>query len=420
MSVTEDVESFRLRAREWIAANLPRLPRAAAETEALRFDEEAWLRARELQRLIWDGGFAGICFPKDCGGLGLSPEHQKAFTGESAGYEMPLLLNIPTFAICGATIADMASEELKREHLPAMLRGEEVFVQFLSEPRGGSDLAGVTTRAIRDGDVFLVSGAKIWSSGAYAADYATCLVRTDWNAPKHRGLTMLLLKVDSPGVTIRRIKQLNGNEEFCEEFLDDVEVPVSNVIGEINGGWAVASRQLVHERNSVGGGSQYVSGGSRAGVTRQGDAAAALADLARRTGQASDPRARELVAESLVLSRVQEQLIDRVVTGMRTGALPPTAGSIIRLFGGMSTVRRAEITLDLAGANAVTAPAPGGPGGHPGDPAIGVQFIYRQSSCLGGGSTEMARNIISERILGMPREYAADRDVPFSQVRQGR
>jgi alkylation response protein AidB-like acyl-CoA dehydrogenase len=423
MTDIEDVGSFRLRAREWIRDNLPRLPAGnnAPDGEGRgHVDDAAWLRARELQRLLFDAGFAGICYPREYGGQGLTPAHQKAFTEESAGYEMPLLLNVPTFSICGPVLLELGTQEQKREHLPKVLSGERVLVQFLSEPRGGSDLAGLTTRAVRDGDVFLVSGAKIWSSGAYAADYATCLVRTDWEAPKHRGLTMLLMKVHQPGVTIRRIKQLDGNEEFCEEFLDDVEVPVANVIGEINGGWAVASRQLFHERNAVGGGSPYVSGGARVASSARSAAPSVLTQLLRSTGQASDPRARELVAESHLLSRVQEQLIDRVVAGMTAEQLPPTAGSIIRLFGGVSAVRRAEIGLELAGSHAVSGPAAAGPGAAPGEPAIGTQFLMRQASCLGGGSTEMARNIISERVLGMPREYAADRDIPFSQIRQGR
>jgi alkylation response protein AidB-like acyl-CoA dehydrogenase len=438
MTDIEDVATFRLRAREWIAANLPLLPdrtanRGGADQEDNELaggrghvDDAAWLRARQLQRLLFDAGFAGICYPREYGGQGLTPEHQKAFTQEATGYEMPLLLNIPTFSIAGPVLLELGSDELKREHLPRVLSGEEVLVQFLSEPRGGSDLAGVTTRAVRDGDVFIVNGAKTWSSGAYAGDYATCLVRTDWDAPKHRGLTMLLMKIHQPGVTIRRIKQLDGNEEFCEEFLDDVEVPASNVIGEVNGGWAVASRQLFHERNAVGGGSPYVSGGSLTGHGRPAPAAA-LAQLAQRTGQAADPRARELVAESHVLSRVQEQLIGRVVAGMQTQQLPSTAGSVIRLFGGLSAVRRAEIGVELAGAYAVVGPAEStapaatdGAEGPEAAPAAGVTFLMRQAACLGGGSTEMARNIISERMLGMPREFAADRDVPFSQVRQGR
>lgn len=166
-----------------------------------------------------------------------------------------------------------------------MIRGDEVLVQFLSEPKGGSDLAGLITRADRDGDEWVVNGSKIWSSGAYAADYALCLARTDWDAPKHRGLTMFLMPVHAPGVTINRIKQVNGSTEFCQEFFDDVVLPADAVVGEVNGGWATASRQLFHERNAVGGGSPYTSGaGPRLGGTPPD-----LLELARATGQLEDP-----------------------------------------------------------------------------------------------------------------------------------
>jgi len=409
----EDVESFRLRARAWLAGNMPRLkPHEDGSMEAVFARGDAiWPRARELQRMLYDGGFAGICFPREYGGLGLTRAHQRAFNEECAGYEMPLVLNTPTFSICGATVLDMASEEQKQQHLPAIIRGDEVMVQFLSEPRGGSDLAGVTTRATRDGDVFILSGSKIWSSGAYAADYALCLTRTDWDAPKHRGMTMLLLKVHQPGIDIKRIKQVGGNNEFCQEFFDDVVVPASAVVGEVNGGWAVASRQLFHERNAVGGGSPYVSGGG--GPPRRGPSSAALAEVVRATGQADDVYVRELVAEAHAISRIQQQLISRVTDGMRTEQLPPPAAAIMRLFGGQAATRIAEINIEILGSHAVV-------GDKDHDLDYGRGFLMRQAGSLGGGSTEMARNIISERVLGMPREFAADRDVPFSQVRQGR
>src|SRR3984957_881145 len=412
----EDVESFRLRARAWLAENMPRLvPGENDNLEALmQRGDGIWPRARELQRLLYDGGFAGICFPREYGGLGLTRAHQAAFNQEVAGYEMPLRLNIPTFAIVGATILDMGTEDQKKARLGAMIRGEEAFVQFLSEPRGGSDLAGAITRATRDGDVFILNGSKIWSSGDYGADYALCLTRTDWEAPKHRGLTMLLVKVHQPGITIRRIKQVNGNEEFCQEFFDDVEIPLANVVGEINGGWAVASRQLLHERTAVGGGSPYVSGPTDIGGARS-TSPSKLISMVRDTNRANDTRARELVAESHALARVQQHLIDRVVTGMRTGDMPPASAAIIRLFSGESTTRRAEIGLELADSHGVVSPL-----GEVGTRENGEAFLFRQASSLGGGSTEMARNIISERILGMPREDAADRDVPLHQVRQSK
>lgn len=409
----EDVESFRLRARDWLAQNMPRLgPGEGGALEAMtHWGDEVWPRARELQRLLFDGGFAGICYPREYGGLGLTPAHQRAFNQECTGYEMPLVLNTPTFSICGPTVLDMGSEEQKRERLSAIIRGDEIMVQFLSEPRGGSDLAGVTTRATRDGDVFILNGSKIWSSGAYAADYALCLTRTDWEAPKHRGMTMFLLKVHQPGIEIKRIKQINGNNEFCQEFFDDVVVPASAVVGEVNGGWAVASRQLFHERNAVGGGSPYVSGGL--GPPRRGPGTQALIDMVRATGQSEDPSVRELAAEAHAISRVQQQLISRVTEGMRTQQLPPPSAAIMRLFAGQSSTRIAEIGVEILGSHAVASAD-----GEALD--YGLSFLMRQAGSLGGGSTEMARNIISERVLGMPREFAADRDVPFSQVRQGR
>jgi len=413
----EEVESFRQRARTWIRENLPRAKGAeeeAGEGGGIDWSDEAWLRDRELQKQLYQGGFAGICYPKEYGGLGLTPAHQKAFNEEVRGHRMPMRLNIPTFSIICPAILDLGTEEQKKEHIGAAIRGEEVLVQFLSEPRGGSDLAGVTTRATQDGDIFLLNGSKIWSSGAYAADYGVCLARTDWDAPKHRGLTMLLVKVHQPGVTIHRIRQVNGNSEFCQEFFDNVEIPAANVLGEINGGWSAAYRLLYHERVAVGGGSPYISGPSPGGSNRRAAPEAKLKELARRTGQSGDARVRELIAESHIIDRVREQLVERVVAGMRVGDLSPHAGAILRLFNGESAVRRAEIAVEVAGPHAVAA------ADRDGDLEIGIQYLMRQASCLGGGSTEMARNIISERILGMPREYAADRDIPFSQVRQGR
>jgi alkylation response protein AidB-like acyl-CoA dehydrogenase len=414
----ESVEGFRARARAWIAANLtpettyPNGPGVAAR------DSSSWQRARDLQARLHAGGFAGICFPTEYGGLGLTPEHQRAFNEEAAEYEMPVLLNIPTFSICCATILDLASEEIKREHLLAAIRGEEVLVQFLSEPGSGSDLASVTTRAERRGDSFVLSGTKIWSSAAYAADYALCLARTDWDVPKHEGLTMFLLKIDQPGIEVRQIRQVDGSSEFCQEFIDGVEVPASAVVGEVNGGWAVASRQLFHERSSMGGTSPYISGPhpARDRMTSTQE----LTALARRAGRAGDPAARELIAEYHSLDRIESWLADRVGTAIRSGQLPPPASSLARLFSGEATTRRAEIALELAGPLGAMSDDPASiPGASaPSEPAVGVVFLARQGSSLGGGSTEMARNIISERLLSMPREPAADKGIPFNQVKR--
>ncbi|MGB8790303.1 MAG: acyl-CoA dehydrogenase family protein, partial [Mycobacterium sp.] len=233
----ESVAAFAERARTWLADNMPRIDDPNDPPYADRGDEASWQHVRQLQRRLYDGGFAGICFPTEYGGLGLDIAYQKAFDVESACYEMPLIFNTPTFTICCPTILDTGSEEQKRQHISAALRGDEVLVQLLSEPSGGSDLAGVITRAERRGDKWVINGAKTWSTGAFAADYGLLLARTNWDVPKHEGLTMFLVRIDSPGITLRRIKQVNGSTEFCEEFFDDLELGDDAVVGEVDKGW---------------------------------------------------------------------------------------------------------------------------------------------------------------------------------------
>ena len=404
----EVLEEFRLRARAFLAGSMPRLAEDRSNFDLMREDETGE-RARTLQKILFDGGFAGLCFPRAYGGQGLSRAHQAVFTQESASYEMPILFNVPTFGILAATLLDFGTEEQKQRHIPAILEGVELWVQFLSEPSGGSDLAGLVTRATRDGDIFVLNGSKIWSSGAHRADYALCLARTDFHLPKHRGLTCFIVKIHQPGIDVRQIKMVNGSNEFCQEFFDDVAIPADNVVGRVNDGWTVASRLLFHERDAVGGGSPYSSGtGGRGG---QGGGRNDLVDLVRATGATADPRVRQLLAEARISEVVGGQLIQRVTTGIRTGAFPGPAGSLPRLFAAVNSERRSDIGLEIAGSRAGA--------WIPDDPAglQGVEYLIRQSGSLGGGSTEMQRNIISERVLGMPREYAADKDKPFDEVR---
>lgn len=404
----EDVEAFRLRARAWLADNVARL--SEGQTNAhLMLEDESGERARRLQRTLFDGGFAGICFPTAYGGLGLSRAHQRAFSQESTGYEMPVLFNVPTLSILAPTLLDFGTEEQKLRHIPAILRGDELWVQFLSEPSGGSDMAGVITRATRDGDVFILNGSKIWSTGAARSDYAMCLARTDWHAPKHRGLTMFIMKIHQPGVEIQQIKMVDRTAEFCQEFFNDVPVPASDVVGEVNDGWTVASRLLYHERDAVGGGSPFTSGSAVASGGGAGQRAELL-KMARETGRLGDPVVRQLVAEDRVNQRVQGQLIERVSTGIRTGALPGPAGAIPRLLAANNTERNFDIAVEILGSEI-------GAWTHDEPFKWGEAYLKRQGGSLGGGSNEMQRNIISERVLGMPREYAADRDRPFDEVR---
>jgi alkylation response protein AidB-like acyl-CoA dehydrogenase len=405
---TETVSEFAARARVWLADNLPAID-PDAPPAAPRDDEASWQRARELQKRLHKGGFAGICFPREYGGLGLDYAYQKAFDSESQRYEMPLILNTPTFTICCATLLDTGTEEQKKQHIAAALRGDEVLVQLLSEPSGGSDLAGVITRAERQGDRWMINGAKTWSTSAFAADYGLCLARTTWDVPKHDGLTMFLVPINHPGITLRRITQLGGSTEFCEEFLDGVDVGDDAVVGKVNGGWAVASRQLYHERRAVGQGSEFASGsGSEGGATNPVDYVA----LAEKTNQAESERVREMAGRVLVHRAVAEQLIDHVYRSVRDGVLPPAAGTLIRLFHSETVALDMDTALVVAGAVGVV--------GEQGQGLeAGIRYLSRQNVAIGGGTNEMARNVIGERVLSFPREYAADRGVPFNQVRHG-
>jgi alkylation response protein AidB-like acyl-CoA dehydrogenase len=409
MTDVETVEEFRLRARAWLAEHLA--PNDGAVDA--RFDDGRRDVERALQRTLWDGGFAGICFPAEYGGLGLSEEHQRAFSEESLPYDMPFSLNVPTLGILAATLVDFGTHEQKLRHQPAILRGEELWVQFLSEPSGGSDLAGCLTRADRDGDVFIMNGSKIWSSAAFASDYAMCLARTNWDVPKHRGLTMFILEIHQPGIQVEQIRQVDGSMEFCQEFFDDVAIPVSDVVGEVDDGWTVATRLLVHERNAVGGGSPYTSGRSSGHDSSREDDT--LGEMVRLSGRAGDTHARQLVAEAHIRQVVAGQLIRRVTQGVTAGAMLPPAGSLLKLFSATNVMRRYEIGLELAGEGAAAWPADTEPLAR----QLSELTLWRQGLSLGGGSNEIQRNIISERLLGMPREFAADREVPYRDVRRG-
>jgi alkylation response protein AidB-like acyl-CoA dehydrogenase len=410
----EGVDAFRARARAWLAANLDRgstpMARPRGETEEQELAHIT--HQRELQRRIYDGGFAGICFPREYGGLGLTPAHQQAWNEEIDGYEYPTgIIQVPTFAPCAAVLLEFGTEEQKQRHLPAILKGDEIWMQFLSEPSGGSDVAGALTTAVRDGDEWVINGSKIWTSGAFHSDYALCLLRTNWDVPKHRGLSVFIIKIRQPGIELHRIEMIDGSREFCQEFITDVRVPDSDRIGEIDQGWTVGTRWMFHERNAVGGGSPYVSGAWSA----EGGAATEdpLFALARHTGQLSNLWVRDMLGEAHTLERARTELVRHLGEGMAAGVLPDTTAAIMRLMSGVVSVRRSTIAMEIAG-ESIAAAAPDDAASE-----VGLGYLVRQVACIGGGTTEMARNNIAERVLGMPREVTHDKNMPYRDVPKG-
>ncbi len=279
-------------------------------------------------------------------------------------------------------------------------------MQFLSEPSGGSDVAAALTSAVRDGEEWVLNGSKIWTTGAWWSDWGLCLARTNWDVPKHRGLTVFILPIRQAGLDVHRIEMLNGSKEFCQEFLTDVRVPDTDRVGDVDDGWTVGTRWMFHERMLTNSALVTVP----AGMSHGGSTTSRTA-IARDAGRLDDPYVRDLVGEAHMLEVVDRHLRRRIGEGVATGTMPDQSAAIGRLFAGVTAARMRDINFAIAG------PAGAAWTEDDGELAFaGADFLMRQVSCIGGGTTEMARNVISERVLGMPRERAQDRDVAFRDV----
>ncbi len=401
-----ELAEFRERVKTWMHENMPRKDPVRPWRPTVDDDARS-NRNRELQGRLFEGGFAAVCYPKAYGGQGLTIAHQRVVADVSIDFDMPVLFCSPTLAVVGPTLLEFGTEEQKQRYVPAFISGKELWVQFMSEPSSGSDLAGTLTRADRDGDSFVINGSKIWSTFAQRSDNAIMLARTNWDVPKHRGLTMFILPVDHPGIEIHTIKMVDGNDEFCQEYFNDLLLTEENVLGEVDDGWTVATRLMFHERSSVGGASPYMQTHMGPGQKARTDE---LVDIAKAHSNGDIGYRRQQIGRLETLNQVHHCLTDRVARGIKGGHLPPPAGSLLRLLRGETDMELTTETMELYGHESLVWDKGAVSG------VSGVQFAQRQASGIGGGTMEIARNIVSERVLGMPREAAADRDLPFSQV----
>lgn len=376
--------SFRKELRAWIEGNLPegwreRDPKRGREDESV---SKAW------SKKLYDAGYAGLTWPKEFGGQGAPYTHQAIFLEETARAETPDHIGVIGLGMAGPTIIAHGTDEQKERHLQPILSGEEVWCQGFSEPGAGSDLGSLRTRAERDGDHLIVNGQKVWSSFAHIADFCILLVRTDTSAPKHKGITYLLVDMRSPGVEVRPLVQITGDPEFNEIFFNDVKVPLSNVLGEINSGWNVAMTTLLHERGTLG----FALTARLEVLTRK------LIELAKETGGADDPIIRDRIARQWTDLQALKFTNYRALTTLLKTGVPGPEGSIAKLHWSESNQRLGKLALEILGTRAQLAGDGGVWGGF-----WQYQQLRSRGNTIEAGTSEILRNIIAERVVGLPR-----------------
>ncbi|MEM9034761.1 MAG: acyl-CoA dehydrogenase family protein [Actinomycetota bacterium] len=405
-----DAEAYREKIRAWLAEHLPA---DWGGIDALPADQrDGWLE--EWRATLADAGLLAVAWPTDYGGAGLSAIEQVVLAEELARANVPAGSGNDNFGfgMIGPTLMVRGTEEQKQHFLPRIISGEDRWCQGYSEPDAGSDLANLGCRAVLDGDEWLIDGQKIWTSGAQTANWIFVLARTDPSAAKHRGITFLLVPMDQPGIEVRPIREMTGEAMFNEVFFDGARTPAEHVVGEVNGGWAVANTLLGFER---GGRASVLSIGYRAELDR-------IVELARERGATSDPRVRQRLAEAHSTVELLRFLGMRTLTARLAGGNPGPESSIMKLLWSHYHHWVTEFAMDLLGAEA-TAPA-GEATGISIAPARGVGpldaataahvFLGARPGTVYAGSSEVQRNIVGERILGLPKEPRSD-EGPWSE-----
>jgi alkylation response protein AidB-like acyl-CoA dehydrogenase len=385
-------EEFRHDLRRWLRRVVPTLPPdpAADDWPARRAYDSRW------QRLLYDAGYAGLDWPKEYGGRGASPSQHLIYLEEMAAAGAPDVgINFVGLLHAGPTLIAEATPEQKAAHLPAILKGESIWCQGFSEPEAGSDLAGLRTRAERDGDEYVVTGQKIWTSRGAVADYCELLVRTDPRAPKHKGITWLIMPMDAPGIDVRPLRTMHGTAEFSEMFLDGVRIPVTNRVGAENDGWRVAMVTFSFER-----GTAFVSEllHSRELVTELADTAARI-DGSSGAGVADAGIRRELGVVAAELDALWALTLHNVSRAER-GGLPLSGGSSFKLQYAETLHRLGDLTMRVLGRAALSLDDLPGLS----QAALVQSQIHAFSIGIAAGSSQIQRNILAERVLGLPKE----------------
>ncbi len=367
-------------------------PATTAEEDAKIEECKRW------QRTKFDAGWAGLTWPVEYGGRGLPALMARVFAEEERRFEVPFGHFAQSIGMAGPTIIEHGTDQQKADLLEPMLTGEHLWCQLFSEPGAGSDLAGLRTSAIVDGDEIVVNGQKVWTSNAREADWGMLLVRTDIDVPKHRGITYLLLDMRTPGIEIRPLVQITGAAHFNEVFLTDVRVPVANVLGSINGGWGPILSTLMSERTGIG-------GASSVGVPD-------LIELARGRGVLDDPTIRQDLMRLHGYTETMRFLGYRVHTAASRGELPGPESSVLKLASSRRLEAMGNIAMAILGPGATLAGHDAVSGGFWQNFAFLGQWMAR----IGGGTDAVQRNIIGDNVLGLPPEPRLDKGIPFRDI----
>jgi alkylation response protein AidB-like acyl-CoA dehydrogenase len=402
----DHLSEFRAQVRSFLSQNAPkRVVRTAEEEESN--PQEAMLAdiptQKRFQAALADAGLAGLTWPKPWG-QGLTAEHQRVFNEEAAGYELPVGAYTIGLGMVIPTMIEFGTDQQRERYVSKALRGEEIWSQLFSEPGAGSDVASLQMRAERDGDEWILNGQKVWTTGAQHSDYGAIIARTNPDAPKHRGITMFIIDFKAPGVEVRPLRQMNGASSFNEVFFTDVRVPDANRIGEVDDGWRCAIAMLMNERVAIGSG----GGGGRGGGVGP------LINLARRRGLIEDPVVRQGIADVYIRTRIMGFIGQRTRAAVKAGKAPGPEGSIGKLAGAQLSRLSSDLGIAIAG-----------PGGQawdstrPPDGRWAQSVMSAPASRIAGGTDEVQRNIIGERVLGLPKDPQVDREIPFRELKVG-
>ncbi len=408
---TPEEAKFRAEARSWLEANAKHRQSSddAFSMFSERDDDQLVESAQAWQAKKADGGWACITWPKSVGGRGGTPIQSVIWGQEESKFNVPPNIFTIGTGMAGPTIMTHGSKEQKERYLPPMLRGAEIWCQLFSEPGAGSDLAGLKTRAEKDGDMWVINGQKVWTSGAHYSDYGILVTRTNFDLPKHKGMTYFIVDMKSPGIEVRPIKQISGGANFNEVFFTDVRIPDVNRMGGVDKGWGVALTTLMNERFAIGGGGM----GGGFGFEE-------LIALAKRSswGEGTayqDPTIRQRLADLYVRSKGLQYTAHRAVTALSKGGIPGPEASGGKLIFSQMLQDMAALALELQG-----------PSGSLTDKSVVHQdaiwqeaFQWAPGLRIAGGTDEVLRNIIGERVLGLPGDVRVDKEVPFKSIPSG-